>query len=186
MPNYIRTVSGAKFHVPEPRLEDIFLIDIARGLAIAPRWGAQSRFRYPVLAHALYVAEMLPDLYKFDGLMHDASEAYMCDMPAPIKALMPQYKKIENSIMDRISEKFDFDWPVPDIVKRADAVALYEERKALFDWPVEDDVPEIKNRGDLNVPTKWDFSVWETQPTRILASTFITAFHTYYELSREV
>jgi len=41
------------------------------------------------------------------GLLHDASEAYLKDMPSPIKAELPRYKDMEASLMDVIMEKHD-------------------------------------------------------------------------------
>jgi hypothetical protein len=182
MPRYIRTFSGTKFHIPNTRQEEVQFIDIAHGLAVAPRWGGQCRIRYPVIAHCLYVAAMLPPNLKFDGLMHDSSEAYLCDLPAPIKALIPGYKKIEHDLMLVISSVMGFSWPVPHLVKLADAVALYEERKALFDLPVGDDAPEIADRQGLQVPKNWDWEMWGNLRPGFMVKLFTKAFNEYRQL----
>lgn len=182
MPSWIRTFTGKCFSIPRPRPEEICLEDIAHGLAVAPRWGAQSRVRYPVLAHCLYVAQMLPLELAFDGLMHDSSEAYFCDLPAPYKRCMPEYKRIEHDIMGAISEKLDFSWPPPDLVKAADAVALYEERRALFNYPVGNDVPTAIDRTGLTVPQDWDFEHWEWETTATLKKQFLMFYDAYRNL----
>lgn len=182
MPDYIRTYSGARFHVPHPAAGDIWLADIVHGLSIAPRWGGQSKYRYPVLAHSIYVAEMLPDPYKFDGLMHDASEAFLCDVPSPMKRLLPQYKELEHGIMVAIAEKFHFSWPPPELVKVADAVALYDERVALFDLDPGDDVPVITDHTGLSEPTIWDFKSWSEMTLPQLKQAFLA----YYDYCQKV
>ena len=52
-----------------------------------------------------------PDL-KLAGLLHDASEAYIGDMPSPFKKLMPDYKKLEDNLMKVIAQKFGFEYPL--------------------------------------------------------------------------
>jgi hypothetical protein len=182
MPTWIRTYSGAAFHIPRPRPSDIVIEDIAHGLAIAPRWGGQSRVRYPVVAHCIYVAEMLPDYLKFDGLMHDNSEAYFCDLPAPFKKQLPQYKVIENEIMQVISRRYGFNWPPPDLVKTADAISLYDERAALFTCPVGEDVPAIHDYTGLTMHKDWDFESWEQKSTKELKTIFLDLFYEYRDL----
>ena len=39
---------------------------------------------------------------KLYALLHDASEAYLGDMPRPIKKVCPWYKEIEENIMNKI------------------------------------------------------------------------------------
>lgn len=63
--------------------------------------------------------------------MHDASEAYLTDMPSPIKKKMPQYKEIEDGLMKVIAEKFGFQYPLPDEVHKADAKMLKIEWNLL-------------------------------------------------------
>jgi len=176
MPRYIRTVSGKMFKTA-PSPEDFCREDIAHGLAIAPRWGGQARWRYPVAAHCIYVAMMLPDEFKFDGLMHDTSEAYFCDIPSPFKALMPEYKAIENNIMAAAAKRFEFCWPPPELVKVADAVALMKEHEAFFGNSFPNDVPKIKIPSSIRVPERWDFSEWETMPVSTIKSLFISKFN---------
>ena len=181
MPKYIRTVSGTKFRT-KPGIEDFNLTDIAHGLAIAPRWGAQSKWRYPVAAHVIYVAHMLPNFFKFDGLMHDTSEAYFCDLPSPFKWAMPEYKAIEHGIMQAASRAFNFCWPPPPLVKLADAIALQNEHLAFFGNEFLDDVPRIDVPAELEVPTDWDFSAWENMPVALIKHTFVNHFNEYRQL----
>ena len=40
------------------------------------------------------------------GLLHDATEAYLADVPKPVKQIMPDYERIEKIIWARIAHKF--------------------------------------------------------------------------------
>jgi uncharacterized protein len=175
---YIRTFSGFRFHT-SPKPDDFCITDIARGLAVAPRWGGHSKWRYPVAAHSMYVALMLPVEYKLEGLMHDASEAYFCDLPSPFKAELPEYKVIENKIMFAAANKFGFDWPMPELVKIADAVALQHEHAAFFDDEFSYDIPPVVVPKELTVPNDWNFSTWEDLPISVIMTTFIHHFNSY-------
>lgn len=137
---YIRTYTGRKFPV-SPKPEDVCIEDIATGLSRAPRWGGHTNAVYPVSAHSIFVAFLLPKRLRFEGLMHDGSEAYLADIPSPFKALLPDYKKVETTVMNAIAGRFGFSWPCDPLVKEADAVALYLERLHLFSSEVGDDVP---------------------------------------------
>jgi 5'-deoxynucleotidase YfbR-like HD superfamily hydrolase len=61
--------------------------------------------------------------------MHDASEAYLVDIPRPVKPLLKNYYEIEDKLMRVIAGKFCFDWPPPDEVKYLDTAILSDERE---------------------------------------------------------
>lgn len=176
-PQFLRTFSGRAFPL-SPGPEDVCLKDVAHGLSIAPRWGSQSKYRYPVAAHAIYVSLLVPPEYRFEALNHDDSEAYLCDLPKPFKEVMPQYKAVEHNIMTAIGTKFGFRWPNSPIVKHADMVALYQERKAFFDFPIGKDVPYARLPRGLKLP-KWDFQFWSDATSKVVEHYFIEYFERY-------
>ncbi len=64
------------------------------------------------------------------GLLHDAAEAFVCDMPKPVKELLPQYKNMENEIQAVIWESFCIPSPTAEeyaVVKKADEMLLAYE-----------------------------------------------------------
>ena len=63
--------------------------------------------------------------------MHDASEAYLVDIPSPIKAKLANYREIEDSLMSALAKKFNFEWPLPKEVKDADRTMLKWEWEQL-------------------------------------------------------
>src|SRR3546814_14727426 len=64
------------------------------------------------------------DEHKFTALMHDAAEAYLGDIPKPLKNLLPDYSRIEKYLMNIIAAKFGFEYPVHPIIKEADMEAI--------------------------------------------------------------
>jgi hypothetical protein len=55
-----------------------------------------------------------------EALMHDASEAYLGDIPAPIKKGLPDYRKLEERVQRDIAKRFDLQYPWPNCVNVAD------------------------------------------------------------------
>lgn len=66
------------------------------------------------------------------GLLHDASEAYICDLPRPIKSYITNYKELEEQLMQCIAEKFNLSYPFDKEVKRIDTVLLATEARDLM------------------------------------------------------
>ena len=70
------------------------------------------------------------------ALLHDAAEAYLVDVPTPIKALLPQYQTIEDSLLKMIYSKWGVPFSeVPARVKQVDARILLTERNQFMSTP---------------------------------------------------
>ncbi len=86
--DWIMTATGRQFWPLEPRVEDVCIEDIAHALAHLCRFGGHTREFYSVAQHSAIAAMLLggacPRTALF-GLLHDASEAYLVDVPAPVK-----------------------------------------------------------------------------------------------------
>lgn len=128
----IRTFSGAYIDVFFPDPSQIIIGDIAWGLSHTARFGGHTKGFLSVAQHSCQVADMVPPEYQLCALLHDASEAYIGDIPAPIKKKLPHYKAMENSLMMTIAEVFGFQWPMPSIIKQADRVQLENEFDACM------------------------------------------------------
>jgi hypothetical protein len=68
----------------------------------------------------------------FEALMHDASEAYLIDLPKPIKNKLEDYKRVEDDMMRLIANKFGFNYPLNDYVKFVDNQMFQVEWGALM------------------------------------------------------
>ena len=106
----LETVSGRKIDVSNPNPADIVIEDIAWALSRMPRFSGHSipYTPYSVAQHCIQVAEDLkdygPDIQLY-GLLHDAAEAYINDLPSPVKHIPEIHaviKKLEDSLMTAI------------------------------------------------------------------------------------
>src|SRR5829696_6779365 len=91
---YLQTVSGRWVNPFDPDPAQLDAGDIARALANQCRFGGHSRVCYSVAQHSVIVSELVEqrggDVEDvFAALMHDASEAYLGDMPHPLKHRSP-------------------------------------------------------------------------------------------------
>ena len=67
------------------------------------------------------------------ALLHDASEAYIPDVPRPIKPALTNFKKIENRIMLAVAKHYNL-MPLnqPYIVHKIDTAILADEKKQVM------------------------------------------------------
>lgn len=136
----ILTYTGHYFDVLRPEISVIDARDIAHGLSMVCRFGGHVREFYSVAQHSFYASFLVPDEHAMAALMHDASEAYVGDMPAPIKAIFPEYKRVEKAIEREIFARFLIPHPMPPCIKHADLRLLRSERSAFMpktggEWP---------------------------------------------------
>lgn len=123
----IMTVGGEYFHYADRWSQDGMDIEsIATALSNTCRFCGHVKRFCSVAEHSVWVSHLCTE-YKFTALMHDASEAYLNDMPSPIKAQITGYKEWENFIMERLASFYQFTFPIPDEVKAADRRMLLTE-----------------------------------------------------------
>ncbi|WP_226019966.1 HD family hydrolase [Serratia symbiotica] len=143
--SYIQTLSGKKFNYLNATVDDIEIEDIATALSHLCRFCGHLPEFYSVAQHSVLCSQLVPPMFAFEALMHDAAEAYCQDIPAPLKALLPDYRQIEAFVDELIRFKFNLPiTPSPD-VKYADLKMLATERRDLDisdddPWPMLEDI----------------------------------------------
>ena len=129
--SFIQTYTGLKFPLFECTPDDIFIEDIAHGLSNLCRFSGQCLHFYSVAEHCCLLSDVFERhrtiYHALWALLHDSSEAYVVDIPKPLKACLPGYKEIEDRIMLCVAEHFDLAWPEPDVVRVADRQILRDE-----------------------------------------------------------
>ncbi len=130
--NCIRTFTGKYINVFDPDPDLICIEDIAHALAQQPRFGGHLPKKYTVAEHSINCMLLASRPYKFDALTHDFTEAYLLDMPSPIKLNMPEYRKIENKLQEVICKKWGLQFPLPAEVKAVDKIMLEREWNQLM------------------------------------------------------
>lgn len=107
--------------------------DIAIGLARHLRFAGQLPHEYSVLCHSFTVFQLVDEQYGAYALLHDAGEAFIGDIPTPLKT--EDIRAVELEIVESISESVGISWPWPEeaqrAVKDADLAALAAEAHAL-------------------------------------------------------
>lgn len=123
----------------EPDSESIRLTDIAHALSRIPRFTGHidsdhcDDFTYTVAQHSVVVSKLTPTQCAFEGLMHDAAEAYVNDLSTPLKRLVGRgYTDIEFSVHCAVAERFGLPIHMSDGVARADKRAVDIEAHELF------------------------------------------------------
>lgn len=164
-PYSIRTYTGKFFDFKDPLGEDVDIVDIARALSRKPRFNGHMNVFYSVAQHAWSVSHLVSDPnYAWAGLHHDDSEAYMADVPSPLKRLLPEYKVIEKRVQNTINHVFGLPDDAHDhpVVKKADLDALFLERDAMIDnivrWSMEEQHP-----GTMMADYFPDFEPWDSE-----------------------
>jgi hypothetical protein len=160
--NWIQTFSGGKFHPLHPSAEEVNIRDIAHALANQCRFAGHVRDFYSIAQHSVLVSWNCPKEFALWGLLHDAAEAYICDLPRPIKydPEMAIYKVIEKRIEAVIIEHFGLAPTVePPEIKATDRRLLYTERRDLLPplpWDSDD-----WGMGLEGQPFEWRITSWE-------------------------
>lgn len=180
----IQTRSGAAWYPLDPRAEDVRAIDIAWSLSRVCRFGGHCSRTYTVLEHlvrccdlALHSAGISDFLHDAPSslhevhrgalrhallcLVHDAAEAYICDLPRPLKVQLAEYAPIEakNDLACQVALAFGAMLTEHAAVKRVDNLMLSAEKDQLtlsqadggLDWGSMPEWPRC-SATDLSLP----------------------------------
>ena len=127
--DWIQTFTGKRFYPLDPRPEDINITDIAHALSNQCRFAGHVNQFYSTAQHSVLVSRLLPREFALWGLLHDASEAYLMDIPSPFKYLpeMSTYRTFEAGAQYIIYLKYGCLGPEPPEVKVVDKQMLCVE-----------------------------------------------------------
>lgn len=139
--DWMQVYTGRRFFPLDPRPEEIFIEDVAHSLAMQCRYAGHCIRYYSVAEHSVLMARWLLEHYPPEralfGLLHDAAEAYLVDVPRPVKPFLPGYKEAEAKVMAAVCERFNLPPDMPYAVKEADDRILRDEMEQNMDEPPE-------------------------------------------------
>lgn len=130
--DWMQTFTGARFYPLDPRVDEVDLRDIAHALSLLCRYGGHVDRFYSVAEHCVLMSQAVAPEHALAALLHDATEAYVVDVPRPLKAQLPDYRWIEDRLWLVIAERFGVGAVLPKQVKDADSRILLDERNALM------------------------------------------------------
>lgn len=161
---YVGTFTGRKVHFLNPHTDEIHIDDITQSLGMQCRFNGHVKKFYSVAEHSVHVARLVLErtddkrqaLY---ALLHDASEAYLCDIQRPIKLTLTNYEDIEKRLQDCIFAKYDA--PLHShVTDYIDKHIVRVEAEQLY--PVAPDWVEQYDRIDMQVKC-WEPIVAQSQ-----------------------
>ncbi|VVB53016.1 Uncharacterised protein [uncultured archaeon] len=131
--HWIQTFTGKFFYPLEPEESDYCIEDIAHALSNICRFTGQCDRFYSVAQHSLIVSELVPPELMVQGLLHDASEAYITDIARPLKHLpaFDGYREIERRTQAAVFKALGVEDKGHLAIKTADGLLLRNEAKCL-------------------------------------------------------
>lgn len=134
--DWMQTFTGKQFWPADPRADEIDIRDIAHALSMQCRYAGHCLRFYSVAEHCVLLAKAIPE-QKLWALLHDASEAYLVDVPRPVKPSLAGYKTLEQRIMFEVARQFSLalgdhvlrsEGHIPAIVEEYDFRMLVDEK----------------------------------------------------------
>lgn len=166
---WLFTHSGRRLYFLNPQADQIDLNDIAIALSRVNRFNGHTDVSYSVGQHSVMAAKEVLRRHgssreavrmALAALLHDASEAYICDIPKPLKPFIMGYADIEDRLMQVIFERFGLSdmWPMNADLKAIDADLLVSEMRLLMpnNPNVDDVLGDEQGVVDLMEPTHAD------------------------------
>ena len=158
---WMQTFTGKAYVIHDPTPDQICLEDIAHALSNQCRFAGHSKHFYSVAEHSVYVCNRVREVLEIGkainhaeldeedrkiiavALLHDAAEAYLLDIPRPLKIEpeMAFYRRIHDETLVIILEKFGLPTEKLDIIKHVDNELLATEKEQIMAVPPGDWVP---------------------------------------------
>ena len=126
---WIQTYSGRQFDLTDPS-SCVYIRDIAHALSNVCRFAGHTNVHYSVAQHCVLVSQHCK--HALWGLLHDAAEAYIGDVPRPVKRVASGVQDLETVILKRIAEQFRLEWPIPEEVCIVDRRISLDEKRCLM------------------------------------------------------
>ena len=149
--SYITTYTGKHFDPITPDKNLIDIRDIAHALSLICRGNGHVKTFFSVGQHCINAAKEAilrgySDRIILACLIHDAGEAYLSDVPRPVKPSMPEYNQLEDRLLNMIYEKF-LGSPLTEeeqrLVKSVDNDLLYYDLKELLNEVLDVPAPSL-------------------------------------------
>ncbi|TPM59363.1 hypothetical protein FJ959_08740 [Mesorhizobium sp. B2-2-4] len=136
----MQTYTARHFHPLDARPDEVHIEDIAHSLSLQCRYAGHCNRFYSVAEHSVLIANWIwwhgSAADALAGLLHDATEAYLVDMPRPVKRSMHEYRLHEAALWKVIAKRFGLAEEMPALVHEADNRIISDELVNMrpMDW----------------------------------------------------
>lgn len=127
-------------------VDDLDIEAVAHALSHQCRFNGFTSRHYSVAEHSFHVSHIVqarcmaegwtnPEAVReasLQGLLHDATEAYLIDIPRPLKSAFPEYKAIESRLNEVVCQKWGVPTTMHPYVFEADMRICVTEKLALL------------------------------------------------------
>lgn len=174
---WICTSTGRRIYYGQMRDQNVYTVeDIAAALSNLCRFAGHCPAFYSVAQHSVIVAYQVLlrtgcAATALAALMHDAAEAYMVDIPRPLKRMLPEYRAIEREITAHIFRQHGLAYPYNELIGRVDNEVLATEARDFG----------MNDRGDWNLPDAIDGLRITPIPSAEARAQFIEKHHNLTE-----
>ncbi|MBQ7636357.1 MAG: hypothetical protein IJS80_03515 [Lachnospiraceae bacterium] len=152
MADYITTYTEEHFYPTAPDPEKLKIEDVAHSLSMQCRGNGHVKTFFSVAQHCINCAKEAEargysPRVVLACLLHDASEAYMSDVPRPFKKELPSFIEWEDKLLDVIYKKWLDSALTPEetaLVKTVDDDMLYYDLKVLLNETMDRPAPELR------------------------------------------
>lgn len=194
--NWIQTYKGKKVYPLEPDAETINIEDIAHALSQICRYTGHSKEFYSVAKHCIIGAKYFIGYNDYKNamlfLLHDATEAYLCDVSRPVKQFLPDYKKYEDNLMKCILNKYNLGDELTQEVYDADFLMLFYESCELSfdntDCKCFDNIDKLENKYEKfnDYFEHYYFNEYADYSMKLIEKEYISLFYKlFYELNKK-
>ena len=126
---YLGLITGERLSLAEPDPDMMDIETIANALSNLCRFCGQVKEFYSVAQHSVLVSRIVPEHLAWEGLMHDATEAFCADLPKPIKQEVQGYDEIEEIMWRALCRRYGLPAELPPEVHDADMIAVMTEAR---------------------------------------------------------
>lgn len=125
--DWIQTYSGRVFYPMDPRPDEIHIEDVAHALSMMCRYAGHCIRFYSVAEHSVLLSHVVPQEDALWALLHDATEAYLVDVPRPVKPFLAGYAEAEAKLHAAVAQRFQLPREIPQTVHDADYRICHDE-----------------------------------------------------------
>ena len=143
--------SGNYFDFVNPSTDSFTLEDIAQGLANTCRFGGHCHPYYSVAQHCILASHYVPQEHAMAALLHDAAEAFVGDIPSPLKQMLTDFEQFESLAHAAVAQKFKIPEQMHPCIKEVDLRMLATEKRDVMpktdmDWTILSGIEPFKEQ----------------------------------------